>query len=146
LDICLQNAYIAIYFIEKTGFIMKILLRALPIFLLMGLCTVSLAQSNNPSGTNPPGSGTGIDATMNPGNPGGNNNAQGASLSTAVTHPTNGGGPIPYTPLTQQQIDNLNQSITQLQNRLQQINDPNDPMAIKLQDTIDRIQEILNNQ
>lgn len=122
---------------------MRILLRALPIFLLMGLCTVSLAQSNNPSGSNPPGSGFGPDATVNTSNPGGTS-PQNASIAIAGTQSTHGG--VSSTPLTQQQIDNYNQAITLLQNQLQQINDPNDPKAIKLQETIDHLQEILNNQ
>lgn len=119
---------------------MRVLLRTLPLVLLMGLCTVSLAQSNSPS--NPPGPEAEVHQTpQNNPSPNGNN-SEDASISNPNAQATNGGATT--APLTQQQIDNINQTITLLQDKLQQIGDPNDPKAIKLQATIDKLQDQLN--
>lgn len=119
---------------------MRILLRALPVIFFLGLYTTSLAQSNNSSSSPSPAADV-VETQQNNGNNGGSN-AEDASLITAPPLQSSGGGSS--APLTQQQIDNINQSITLLQDQLQQINDPNDPKAIKLQTTIDRLQALLN--
>lgn len=117
---------------------MRILIRALPIFLLMGLCTVSLAQSNNSSGS---GSGSQgqqepyeIQATPQ------QTGQQGVSISSS------GQFTAEDTRLTEDEVNRISETISLLQNQLQQIGDPSDPRAIKLQATIDKYQEILNNQ